>query len=143
MKNFQLHNVGEFNDLNQYVFAPEGSSIKIDGKLFLGDLLSLSSMEISLNKNAPGTGMNFKHRHKEHEEVYIFINGEGEMLIDDEIVKVKEGSIISMKPQANRTWWNTGSTDLTYIVLQAPEGGMKSPGINDGELLEGKVPWID
>ncbi len=143
MKNFQLQNVGDFSDLNQYVFAPEGTPIRIEGKLFLGDLLGLSSMEISLNKNTPGTGMNFIHRHKEHEEVYIFISGQGEMLIDDEIVKIKEGSIVSMKPQARRTWWNTGSTDLTYLVLQAPDGGMKSPGITDGELLDGKVPWVD
>jgi len=142
MKNFQLQNVGNFSDLNQYVFAPEGTPISLEGKLFLGDLLGLSSMEISLNKNSAGTGVNFFHRHLKHEEVYIFINGQGEMMIDDEILEVKEGSIVKIKPEAKRSWWNTGDTDLTYLVLQAPEGGMKSPGIEDGELLEGKVPWV-
>ncbi|MFV1983633.1 MAG: cupin domain-containing protein [Thiohalomonadales bacterium] len=142
MKNFQVQNVGNFSDLNQYVFAPEGTPISLEGKLFLGDLLGLSSMEISLNKNSAGTGMNFFHRHLTHEEVYIFINGKGEMMIDDEILEVKEGSIVKIKPEAKRSWWNTGDTDLTYLVLQAPEGGMKSPGIEDGELLEGKVPWV-
>lgn len=141
MKNFQMHNVGNFNDLNQYVFAPDGMPIRLEGKLFLGDLLDLSSMEISLNKISAGTGMNFFHRHLKHEEVYIFISGKGEMFIDDEILEVKEGSIVKIKPEAKRTWWNTGNTDLTYIVLQAPDGGMKAAGIDDGELLDGKVPW--
>lgn len=142
MKNFQLKDVGNFNDLDQYVFAPEGLPIRLEGKLFLSDLLGLSSMEISLNKIAPDTGMNFIHRHKDHEEIYIFISGNGEMYIDDEIVEIKEGSIVNIKPKAKRTWWNTGKTDLTYLVLQAPDGGMKTPGISDGELLEGEVPWV-
>jgi len=98
-------------------------------------------MEISLNKTVPGAGMNFIHSHKEHEEVYIFISGKGEMEIDGEIVEIKEGSMVSMKPNAKRTWWNTGNIDLTYIVLQAPDGGMTTPGISDGELHEGNVPW--
>jgi len=141
MKNFKMHDVGNFSDLNQYVFAPEGTPLRIEGKVFLGDLLGLSSMEVSLNKTVPGTGMNFIHSHKEHEEVYIFISGQGEMLIDGETIKIKEGTVVSMTTKAKRTWWNTGNTDLIYIVLQAPAGGMKSPGITDGELHEGSIPW--
>jgi len=141
MTNFQIQNVGNFSDLNQYVFTQEGTSISIEGKLFLSDLLDISSMEISLNKDTAGTGMTFFHRHHENEEIYIFLRGKGEMSIDDEIIEVKEGSIIKIQPAAKRSWWNTGDSDLSYIVLQAPVGGMKSSGIEDGELLEGKVPW--
>jgi len=141
MKNFQRHDVGNFSDLNQYVFAPEGTPICLEGKLFIGELLGLSSMEISLNKDSVGTGMPFFHRHHEHEEVYIFLRGSGEMSIDDEIIEVKEGSIVKIQPTAKRSWWNTGDSGLYYIVLQAPVGGMKSSGIDDGELIEGTVPW--
>ena len=141
MKNYQTANVGPFQNLDNNVFAPEGMPIKIDGKLFLGDLVGLNSMEISLNKIAAGTGMNFFHRHNDHEEAYLFLSGQGEMSIDDEIVPVKEGSVVSVQPDAKRSWWNTGDTDLTYIVIQAPAGGMKAPGVSDGTLLEGTVPW--
>jgi mannose-6-phosphate isomerase-like protein (cupin superfamily) len=141
MKNFQSKNFGELQKLNQYVFAPEGTSINIEGKLFLGDQLGLSSMEVSLNKDAAGNGMPFYHRHNKNEELYIFISGQGEMSIDDEIIPVQEGSVVRIQPEAKRAWWNTGDSDLTYIVIQAPAGGLQAAGVEDGEILEGSVPW--
>ncbi len=141
MKNFQSKNYGAFQNLNQYVFAPEGTPINIEGKLFLGDELGLSSMEVSLNKDAAGNGMPFYHRHKQNEELYIFLSGQGEMSIDDEIIPVQEGSVVSVQPEARRAWWNTGDGDLTYIVIQAPAGGLQAATLEDGEILEGAVPW--
>jgi mannose-6-phosphate isomerase-like protein (cupin superfamily) len=141
MKNFESKNFGEFRKLDQYVFAPEGTSLRIAGKLFLGDALELSSMEVSLNKDAAGDGMPFYHRHRKNEELYIFISGQGEMSIDDEIVPVQEGSVVRIQPEARRAWWNTGDADLTYIVIQAPVGGLQVSGVEDGEILEGPVPW--
>lgn len=142
MKNYQAKNVGSFGNLNQYVFAPEGTPIRIEGKLFLNDLLNMNSAEVSLNQTKAGTGMNFFHRHKNHEEIYIFLSGTGEMSIDDEIVPIQEGSVVTVQPEAKRAWWNTGDTDLTYIVIQAPVGGMKAPVVSDGELIDGGVPWV-
>lgn len=141
MKNFQKKDFGQLNDLDQYVFAPEGVDLRLEGKLFLADQLGLSSMEVSLNKTAPGTGTPFVHRHTQHEEIYIFLSGQGEMLIDEERVAVKEGTSISIQPQAKRSWWNTGDTDLIYIVMQAPVGGMKTPALVDGEILPDQVSW--
>lgn len=141
MKNFQSKNYGALQNLNQYVFAPEGTPIHIEGKLFLGKQLGLSSMEVSLNKDAAGNGTPFYHRHKNNEELYIFLSGQGEMSIDDEIVPVQEGSVVSVQPEARRAWWNTGDSDLTYVVIQAQVGGLQAATLDDGEILEGPVPW--
>ena len=54
MKNFQSRNVGDFQNLDQYVFAPDGTDLRIPGKLFLGTDLGLSGMEVSLNKDTTG-----------------------------------------------------------------------------------------
>jgi uncharacterized cupin superfamily protein len=91
MRNFQSKNFGALQDLDQYVFAPEGASIRVEGKLFLGDELGLSSMEVSLNRDAAGNGMSFYHRHKSNEELYIFISGRGGMSIADEIIPAQAG----------------------------------------------------
>ena len=141
MSNYQSKDTGELQGLSQYVFAPEGAPIRLEGKLFLADLLGISSMEISLNKNEAGTGMEFFHKHTNHEEIYLFLAGEGEMNIDGETVPVKEGTVVNLKPDAVRSWWNTGKTDLIYIVMQAPINGMKATALEDGQVLEGKVPW--
>jgi len=108
---------------------------------YMGKYLCRVTMEVSLNKDAAGNGMPFYHRHHNNEELYIFISGQGEMSIDDEIIPVQEGSVVSVQPEARRAWWNTGDSDLTYIVIQAPVGGLKAATLEDGEILEGAVPW--
>ncbi|NOY71809.1 MAG: cupin domain-containing protein [Gammaproteobacteria bacterium] len=142
MKNYQQHNFGKLSEISQYTFAPEDTPINIPGKLFLKEKLGLTSMEISINKEAPGTGMNFYHRHKGNEETYIFIGGKGEMIIDEDRFAIGEGSVVSVKPEAKRAWWNTGDKDLYYIVVQAPANGFQGSSVDDGELIEGTVPWV-
>jgi len=141
MANYQKHDIGNLNDLGQHVFEPAEAPIRLEGKVFLKEVLGLTSMEASINKDAPGTGVNFFHRHHNNEELYIFIGGKGEMMIDDERISVQEGTAVRVKPEASRSWWNTGSEDLYYVVIQAPHDGFKGETFKDGELLEGTVPW--
>ena len=141
MQKHYIKNVVQLKELDQYVFSPEGSPIHLESKLFLKDIMGLTGMEVSLNKDAPGTGINFFHRHKLNEELYVFIGGKGEMQIDDERFEVSEGSVIRVDPEASRAWWNTGNEDLYYLVIQARKGSMSTSTGEDGELAEGEIPW--
>ncbi len=132
---------GKLNDLDQYKFAPEGLSVPIVGKLFLGDLVNLTSMKASLNKDAPNTGMSFFHSYKNNEELHIFLRGTGEMMIDEVRFTVTEGSVVKVDPDAKRSWWNTGNEDLYYVFIQAPANGLKGAGVDDTIFNEEKVPW--
>lgn len=142
MNTYQAHNIGKLENIDQYVFAPPGAPIRLEGKVFLRELLGLTSMEISLNKNPPGTGVDFFHRHKNHEEVYIFLGGNGEMMVDGDRFSVGEGTAVRIAPSASRAWWNTGDTDLYYIVTQSETDALKTEALDDGEFLEAKVPWV-
>ncbi|MCH9639580.1 MAG: cupin domain-containing protein [Betaproteobacteria bacterium] len=142
MNNYSKVETGQLNKLDQYKFAPEGLPAPIVGKLFLGDLVGLTSMDVSLNKDAPNTGMHFFHSHRNNEELYIFLKGNGEMMIDEDRFTVTEGSIVKVNPHAQRAWWNTGNEDLYYVVIQAQANGLKAAGLNDADLGEEKVPWI-
>ncbi len=51
--------------------------------------LVLSSTRLSANKSTTG------HRHAGQEEVYLFIDGEGEMTIDYETFSVKARDVVS------------------------------------------------
>jgi len=141
MSNYQKQNFGKISDMGQYVFSPEGTELNIPGKLFLGEKLGLTSMEVSINKDEPGSGMPFFHRHHDNEETYVFIGGQGEMIIDGERFDVEEGSVVSVQPEADRSWRNTGDKNLYYIVIQASKKSLKANGIKDGELTETVVPW--
>ncbi|MEN8129680.1 MAG: cupin domain-containing protein [Pseudomonadota bacterium] len=142
MNNFSKVNTGKLSNLEQHTFAPEGLPIPLVGKLFLGNLVDLTSMEVSLNKDAPNTGVNFFHTHKNNEELYIFLGGTGEMKIDEDRFPIEEGTIVRVAPEAKRAWWNTGKDDLYYVVIQAQINGLKTAALNDAEIIEEKVPWV-
>ena len=141
MSNYSVANIGKLDELEQHVFEPEGVPIKLVGKAFLGELIGLTSMEVSLNKDRPNTGVDFFHSHKNNEEVYVFIGGAGEMVVGEDRFPVKEGSVVRVATGVKRAWWNTGQEDLYYVVIQAPTDGLKTSKLNDAEMINENVPW--
>ena len=142
MSRYSKTNIGKLSDLDQHIFAPEGLPMKLVGKVFLGELVELTSMEVSLNKDAPNTGVNFFHSHKNNEELYIFLGGSGEMVVDNDQFTVEEGTAVRVATGVKRAWWNTGKDDLYYVVIQAQTDGLKASKLNDAEIIEEKVPWV-
>ena len=103
-----------------------------NGKAFLHDLLDLTSCEISVSSMPAGIKLPFNHKHIQNEEIYIFLKGEGTMTLDNEVIKVKEGSCVKVLPQAVRTM--ESKTDLQYICVQAKTGSLEQFGFGDAEL---------
>ena len=85
--------------------------------------------------------MPFLHTHEQNEELYIFLAGEGEMLLDGEKVDVSAGSVVRVDPQAVRCWRNTGTTDLVHIVIQSKAGSLEQWTAVDGAMLEEQPDW--
>ncbi|MBA2659436.1 MAG: cupin domain-containing protein [Nitrosospira sp.] len=142
MRNYFKADAGNLNDLDQHEFAPQGLPAPLVRKLFLGELVNLTSMDVSLNKSAPNTGVSFFHAHKNNEELYIFLKGTGEMMIDGDRFTVTEGNVVKVDPDAKRTWWNTGDEDLYYVVIQAPANGLRGAGVDDTIFSKERVPCI-
>ncbi len=142
MSDYSKANIGKLSNLDQHIFAPEGLPIKLVGKAFLGELVGLTSMEASLNKDAPNTGVKFFHSHKNNEELYVFLGGTGEMVVDKDRFEVEEGTVVRVATGIKRAWWNTGKDDLYYIVIQAQTDGLEASKLNDAEIIEEKVPWV-
>lgn len=141
-QHYTAAHLGPFEKLNQYIFSHEGLPMEVEGKVFLNDLLKLTSAEISLNRFPPNTAMPFYHRHQANEEIYIFIRGSGEFQVDGEIIPVTEGSVISVAPNGSRCWRSLSSEPLHFIVIQAPAGQYTSGvSINDGIAVNGPVTW--
>ncbi len=141
---FKAVNVGQLKDLDAYSYTLPASSMTIDGKLFLNVLLGLTGSEISFNKLPPKTSMPFYHKHQAHEEVYIFLSGEGQFQIDEKVFPVKEGTVVRVNPEGERTWRNVSdSTDLTFLVIQSPAGQMEVATTEDGLPIEKRVSWVN
>lgn len=123
MSQFKKEEIGLINEISKNYE---------NGKVFLNNLLGLTSCEISINEMPSGINLPFSHKHKQNEEVYIFLKGEGSMTLDNEIIDVKEGTCIKVLPNASRTIQS--KTNLQYICIQAKSNSLEQFGLEDAEL---------
>ena len=85
--------------------------------------------------------MPFFHKHKKNEELYIFVGGTGEMVIDDERIPVREGTVVRVSRPAARIWRNTSDQDLYFIIVQYRQSDDAVTDIADGEIVPRPMPW--
>ncbi len=64
--------------------------------------LELKGVAIGLINLPPDEGYTFTHRHRKQEEVYIVIEGNGIMQIDNELLNIERGDAIRVSPEARR-----------------------------------------
>lgn len=132
--NYSIGNIGEFSGLGEYLYVHPMMNLPIPGKVFVGEKLNTSSMEISFQTLAAGKEIPFEHKHRKNEEVYVVIKGKGIFIIDDEITDVKEGSIIRISPNAKRRWCNNSDKELIVMVIQAVDGSLYNHNVADGYI---------
>jgi mannose-6-phosphate isomerase-like protein (cupin superfamily) len=137
--NFAAVDTGSYSKWPDYTVELPG--LEIPGKLFIKDLLQLTGCEISINSMPPGGGMPIYHNHHQNEEVYIFIQGEGQLQIDDETLDVKEGSIVRISPEGERIWRNNSDASLVYIIIQVKAGSLEQYGVNDATIPDKAANW--
>lgn len=139
-KHFAAAEAGAWKDLGGLGFVhPKLGPVR--GKVFLQRVLGLTSMEVSLNRLPAGAGLPFYHTHREHEELYVFVGGRGQFQVDDRTLDVREGSVIRVSPEGERTWRNNSTEDLYYIVVQARAGSITSDATADGVGVQRPVVW--
>ena len=133
-KNYTIGNIGDFKNLNEYSYLHSTVDMAIPGKVFVGEKLDMSSMEISFQVLKAGQGIPFDHMHNENEEVYVIIKGSGEFIIDEEVTAVKEGSIIKIEPEGKRRWRNNSDDDFIVMVIQAVSKTLNKFNVTDGYM---------
>ncbi len=142
-QNFAVADLGRFSDLQQFTFAVPGNPVAMEGKVFLKQLLNLTSAEISLNTLPPRKSIPFYHKHRLNEEIYIFVRGEGEFQVDDRVFAVREGTVARVNPEGERCLRNiSGVEALCWIVIQSRVGSHPDDTIQDGFGVQKRVSWV-
>jgi mannose-6-phosphate isomerase-like protein (cupin superfamily) len=67
-----------------------------------------------------------KHRHPETHELYVVIEGEGRMRIDDEVVTLEPYSAVLVEPEHTRQVFNDTEADALWLIVSAPREGVAS-----------------
>ncbi|MCA8988147.1 MAG: cupin domain-containing protein [Planctomycetaceae bacterium] len=139
MSNYTTYEAGTWSDLGQHCFRHP--PLEAPGKCFLSERVDSSGCEISLNRFEPGKGYPFLHRHQQQEEIYIVVSGSGEMLVDESIIPLQEGSVVRIAPAGVRSLRASADGPICFLCIQATEGTLTSRTIGDGSIVPGPVNW--
>lgn len=82
---------------------------------------------------APGFRAETGHRHREQEEAYLVLSGSGEVLLDGEVLPLREWDLVRVSPEVVRAF-AAGPDGLEIVAV----GGPKPEG-GDGERAD--VTW--
>lgn len=138
--NFKAVDFGELSELKDYVLEL-GTEMKIPGKVFGGAVLGANGGDFSFQMFQPGTETGFLHKHKQHEELYFFLRGKGEFQVDGQIFPIKEGSVVRVAPEGERSVRNNGTEPLIMLCVQYKGNTFTAEDASDGIILEKQVKW--
>lgn len=138
--NFSAANFGKLADVKDYVLEL-GPDVKIPGKVFGGQAVGATGSEFSFQVFAPGQETGFVHTHKNHEELYFFLAGKGEFLVDGDVFHVEEGSVVRVAPAGKRSVRNNGTEPLVMLCVQYRDNTFTDEDAADGNILNEPVKW--
>lgn len=139
---YQVYELGPTDTWGNFTggLSPQTSA---PGRRFLDKDMALDFFGVSINSREPGTGADYWHAHSVLEELYLFLEGEGELALDDQVIPVKAGTAVRVGQGVMRTWRAKpdSPTPLRWICIRA--GGAKLAEIpRDAQPLRDRpLPW--
>jgi len=80
------------------------------------------------------------HRHPEAHELYVLIEGEGRVRVDDEVLTLDPLSALLVEPEHARQLFNDTDADALWLVASAPREGVTSTLEMSEEQLAAMYP---
>lgn len=74
------------------------------GRRVVDHELSPGLIGMTATSYEPGEEAGYWHSHSVLEEVYVFLEGLGQMGLDDEVLDVEAGTVVRVNPGVMRTW---------------------------------------
>jgi mannose-6-phosphate isomerase-like protein (cupin superfamily) len=92
-----------------------------DGMRFLGDPLDCEKLGVTILNADPGwTGKEHDHAEDGQEEVYVLLEGEATVTVEDEAVDLQAGEALRIPADATRQIEN-GDTESKFVLVGASD----------------------
>ncbi|AVG24523.1 cupin domain-containing protein [Pontimonas salivibrio] len=142
MSNFSVTNIGPMDSWREHFggFVPETSR---DGRRVVDHELDTEIIGFTATAYEPGEEAGYWHSHSTLEEVYVFLEGEGQMGLDDQVIDVHPGTVVHVGTGVMRTWraLPDSPAQLRWLCLRA--GQIPLPAIPDDAIpiRDIPMPW--
>jgi len=85
----------------------------------LGGQLEATQLGARMWRLEPGQAST-RHRHFDQEELYVLLEGEGRVRIDDEVLTLSPHDTLLVGPETTRQLFNDTGADQLWLVVGAP-----------------------
>lgn len=90
------------------------------GMHFLRDALNCEQVGVTIVDCGPGwTNKQHDHEDEQQEEVYVLLEGEATVTIEDEVVEMEAGDVVRIPPDATHRIEN-GESESRFVLVGAP-----------------------
>jgi mannose-6-phosphate isomerase-like protein (cupin superfamily) len=139
---FSIHQFGPLSTWGDFTggLSPQTTA---PGRRFVEKDLPVDFFGISINSRLPGEGADYWHAHSVLEELYLFLEGEGEMGLDDKVIPVRAGTAVRVGQGVMRTWRATPSSPvpLKWICIRGGGAKLKEIPKDATPLRDRPLPW--
>jgi len=113
------------------------------GRRVVDHELTMQYIGLTANALAPGEEAGYWHEHSQVEELYVFLDGQGEMGLDDDVVAVGPGTVVRVGQGVWRTWRALPDSpdELRWLCIRA--GGEQLPHMpgDSHRVVDRPMPW--
>lgn len=142
MKSYEVTQIGAPDQWRKHHGGFDAARSR-DGRRVIDHELAMQFIGVTANALTPGEEAGYWHAHAQLEELYLFLDGHGQMGLDDDLIEVRAGSVVRVGQNVWRTWRARpdSPTELRWLCIRA--GGTELPEMpNDGSRdTERKMPW--
>jgi mannose-6-phosphate isomerase-like protein (cupin superfamily) len=131
MAGYTIRNIEDLEDMAPKFDLGEVQEARFATKPLECEQTGLLHLRVKPNQTSP-----FAHHHAQQEELYVVLDGSGQLLLGDEVRDVTAGDVIRISPEVVRSV-RTGDEALTLLAFGAPA---VSGGENDAEMAPAEWP---
>jgi mannose-6-phosphate isomerase-like protein (cupin superfamily) len=144
VSDYQVTSIGALDEWRGH-FGGFDAARSRDGRRVVDFELVMQYIGMTANALAPGEEAGYWHTHSRVEELYVFLEGRGQMGLDDDLIDVAAGSTVRVGQGVWRTWRAHPDSpgELRWLCIRA--GGEQLPAMPDDGArdTERAMPWDD
>lgn len=131
--------------MSEYKVTTIGRVESWTGKQFLEGDVGAESVGISVNATEPGGQSPFWHSHARIEEIYVVLDGEGEIAIGDDVVPLSAGTVVRVAPNnmLGVRCLPSSAVPLKWICVRSGADSLAGVGKDATLDKERPFPWSE
>lgn len=141
MSDYEVTRIGSMDQWREH-FGGFDAARSRAGRRVVDHELQMQFIGLTANALEPGEEAGYWHTHSEVEELYVFLDGRGQMGLDD-VIEVAAGTAVRVGQNVWRTWraHPESPSELRWLCIRAG-GGPLTHLPHDSTRDEGRpAPW--